>query len=149
MPQAGRFSFSAIGLFLLAGVGPVPVSAATTELVTVAISASAEPGIGTTFPSISSDGRFVAFESTAANLVASDTNGQKDIFVFDRQTAMTTLVSVDSAGSQANGASSRAAISADGRFVAFESLATNLVPGDPSFSQVYVHDRQTGSTNAV
>ena len=85
---------------------------------------------------ISADGRFVAFESIANNLVAGDTNGTFDIFVHDRNTGETTRVSIpnladqDVLGTQGNGISFNAAISADGRFVAFESLATNLVTGD-------------------
>ena len=88
-------------------------------------------GTGSRQASISADGRFVAFESAATDLVASDTNGLTDVFVHDRMTGQTTRVSVDSASAQAMGGNSAApAISADGRFVAFDSLATNLVAGD-------------------
>jgi Tol biopolymer transport system component len=90
---------------------------------------------------ISADGRFVAFESSATNLVQGDTNGVADIFVRDLVTGRTTRVSVDSLGRQANGASFTAAISADGRFVAFESDATNLVLGDTTGKRdVFFHD---------
>ena len=77
-----------------------------------------------TFPSISADGRFVAFASYASNLVAGDTNGTDDVFVRDRKQGTTELVSVSSAGEQANAGTYRApdpSISADGRFVAFVS----------------------------
>ena len=79
---------------------------------------------------ISADGRYVAFESRASNLVAGDTNGVSDIFVHDRETGVTERVSVDSSGNQGNGRSTMPAISANGRFVAFESAASNLVLGD-------------------
>ena len=81
-------------------------------------------------PAISADGRFVAFDSVATNLVPGDTNGAADVFVRDRQTGTTRRVSVGPGGVQGNDVSVTPAISADGRFVAFESLATNLVPGD-------------------
>src|SRR5438105_2267721 len=81
-------------------------------------------------PSISAHGRFVAFYSSAANLVGSDTNGARDVFVRDRKTGKTARVSVDSHGAQGNGDSEGPSISADGRFVAFYSDAANLVAGD-------------------
>ncbi|TAH36875.1 MAG: calcium-binding protein [Planctomycetota bacterium] len=101
-------------------------------------------------PSISADGRSVAFQSYASNLVAGDTNGIPDTFVHDRQTGLTTRVSVDSTGAQGNGYSSWPSISADGRFVAFFGNASNLVPGDTNNADdVFVHDRQTTQTTRV
>jgi len=101
-------------------------------------------------PSISADGRFVAFESDATNLVVDDTNGYCDVFRHDRQTGRTRRVSVDSSGNQGNDESSDASISADGRFVAFQSLATNLAAGDINRSlDAFRHDRQTGVTTLV
>ena len=101
-------------------------------------------------PAISSDGRFVAFESVASNLVTGDGNGRKDIFVHDRQSGQTTRVSVATGGQESNGDSSSAAISSDGRFVAFESLASNLVTGDTNRRKdIFVHDRQSGQTSRV
>jgi Tol biopolymer transport system component len=101
-------------------------------------------------PSISANGQYVAFLSDATDLVAGDTNGQVDIFVHDRQTGVTTRVSVTSAGNEANGASSFPSISSDGRFVAFESIATDLVVGDTNgFFDIFVHDLQTGATTRV
>jgi hypothetical protein len=108
------------------------------------------PAFGSDMPAISADGRYVAFESYATNLVAGDTNTASDIFVHDRQTGQTTRVSVDSAGKQANGNSSWAAISADGRYVSFASAAGNLVSGDSNNEyDIFVHDRQTGQTSRV
>lgn len=99
---------------------------------------------------ISSDGRFVVFQSFASNLVPGDTNGRPDIFVRDRQDGKTTRVSVSSTGVQADNLSGSASISGDGRFVAFDSYATNLVSGDTNRSRdVFVHDRSTGRTSRV
>src|SRR5438132_6325767 len=101
-------------------------------------------------PALSADGRFVAFVSFAANLVAGDTNGATDVFVHDRQTGTTERVSVASDGTQGDGTSSSSALSADGRFVAYHSAATTLVAGDTNgATDVFVHDRQTGTTERV
>jgi Tol biopolymer transport system component len=128
---------------------------ATTGVTTrVSVSSSGEEGnagSGSMYSvSISADGRYVAFASTASNLVADDTNAAADIFVRDRQTGITTRVSVSSSGEQTNGSSSNPSISADGYHVAFVSDASNLVTGDTNgYSDVFVHDRQTGSTTRV
>jgi Tol biopolymer transport system component len=101
-------------------------------------------------PASSGDGRAVAFDSIATNLVAGDTNAEIDIFVRDRQTAETTRVSVASDGTQTNDLSVLPAINADGRYVAFESEATNLVPGDSNGRRdIFVRDRQTAETTRV
>jgi Tol biopolymer transport system component len=100
--------------------------------------------------SISADGRFVAFESSASNLVPGDTNNTNDIFVRDLLTNTTTRVSVDSAGNQGNKVSSQPSISADGRFVAFYSDASNLVPGDTNnLPDIFVRDLLTNTTTRV
>src|SRR5262249_42351583 len=107
-------------------------------------------------PRISSDGRYVAFASDATDLVAADTNRRTDVFLRDRMTGRTTLVSTDSSGNQGNGVSGNAkglpgvSISAQGRFVAFTSEATNLVPGDTKgHVDIFVHDVKTGVTECV
>jgi Tol biopolymer transport system component/subtilisin-like proprotein convertase family protein len=101
-------------------------------------------------PAISADGRFVAFRSNADNLVAGDTNGVGDVFVRDRQIGVTERVSVASDGSQGDGFSSLPQISADGRYVAFESFATNLIPDDRNeAADIFVHDRTTGITTRM
>jgi len=94
-------------------------------------------------PSISADGRFVGFVSGASNLVAGDTYGCRDVFVHDLQTGQTTRVSVASDGTQGNGWSGGApSISEGGRFVAFSSMAYNLVPGDTNGCyDAFLHDR--------
>ena len=107
------------------------------------------------YSSLSADGRFVAFNSDAGNLVPNDTNRSIDVFVHDRQTRQTTRVSVASTGEEGRVKGSRnyyssTAFSADGRFVAYGSLFTNLVPGDTNgTSDVFVHDRLTGITTRV
>jgi Tol biopolymer transport system component len=100
-------------------------------------------------PTISADGRFIAFTSYARNLVASDTNLVPDVFIHDRLTSTTTRVSM-APGGQANGPSEDASMSSDGRFVAFTSDASNLVPGDTNqVRDAFVHDRTTGTTRRV
>jgi Tol biopolymer transport system component len=102
---------------------------------------------GTFGVSISGNGRFVAFTSFASNLVPGDTNSLMDIFVHDRFTGATVLASVDSLGAQTNRISTHPSISADGRLVAFDSWASNLVAGDTNeLSDVFVHDFGTGGT---
>jgi len=98
-------------------------------------------------PSISADGRFVAFDSSASNLVPGDTNGIQDIFVRDLQAKTTTRVSVGAGGVEANGISISPTLSTDGRFVAFSSDATNLVNADTNgLHDVFVTDRLAGTT---
>jgi Tol biopolymer transport system component len=101
-------------------------------------------------PSLSADGRIVAFVSTATNLVANDTNGFLDVFVHDRTTGITERVSVDSSGAEGDDDSSYPVLSADGRLVAFQSGATNLVANDTNATtDIFVHDRATGVTERV
>ncbi len=101
-------------------------------------------------PVLSSDGRYVAFSSDADNLVPGDTNGTEDVFLHDIKTGTTTRVSVSTNGIQSNGESDSPAISGDGRYVVFNSEASNLVPGDTNGEMdAFVHDTQTGSTTRV
>ncbi len=108
-------------------------------------------------PVISANGGFVAFTSYANNLVADDTNGEPDVFVYDMQTGETTRVSVASDGTQSNAPSGdhTSSISANGRFIAFDSRADNLVSDDTNSclgvpcSDIFVHDLQTGETVRV
>ena len=121
----------------------------TTEIVSVD-SAGVEGNSGSYAPALSADGRFVVFPSFASNLVSGDTNGRMDMFVRDRQAGTTERVSVDSSGGEANQDCGGSSISADGRFVVFQSAATNLVAGDAnSRSDIFLHDRQTGTTELV
>ena len=134
-------------------VCPVAAQPAPGRTTRVSVATNGVQGNGTSsWPSVSADGRFVVFASSAASLVPEDTNGVDDVFVRDRATGTTTRVSVASDGTQANGPSSSGltTISGDGRFVAFSSSATNLVPGDTNgVRDVFVHDRSTGATTRV
>ncbi|MBF0160093.1 MAG: PD40 domain-containing protein [Magnetococcales bacterium] len=102
-------------------------------------------------PAISADGRYVAFMSLASNLVSGDTNGKRDVFVYDRTLQQTSRVSVASDGAQASDASGQSPdLSADGRFVVFGSSAVNLVSNDNNGEyDIFVHDRDTGMTRLV
>jgi Tol biopolymer transport system component len=109
-------------------------------------------GNGTsTAPAISENGRYVAFLSTASNLVTGDTNGFSDVFVRDLTASTTTRVSVDSSGAQSNAPTlGKPSISDDGRYVAFVSDASNLAAGDtPDYPDAYLHDRMTGTTRKL
>lgn len=117
----------------------------------VSVSNTGMSGNGYTFkPSLSGDGNVVAFGSQADNLVPGDANNTADVFVRDLIAGVTTLVSQPTGGGQSNGGSGLNAISADGRFVAFRSFATNLDPADTDPKpDIYRHDRLTGETLLV
>lgn len=117
----------------------------------VSVGPNGEPGdADSDAPSISGDGRYVAFASQASNLVAGDTNGVADIFVHDRIAGATQRVSMTAGGGQANDHSDAPAISADGRVVAFTSRASNLVAADSNATtDVFAHDRASGATSRV
>jgi Tol biopolymer transport system component len=124
------------------------------ELVSVADNGTQGNNYGHDF-SISADGRYVAFDSLSSNLVASDNNGTWDVFIRDRQSGKTSLVSVNSDNEQGDKWSNQPSISADGRYVAFHSSAGNLADddGDEEYDDdtnglfdVFVHDLQTGET---
>lgn len=101
-------------------------------------------------PAISADGSTVAFVSAADNLVSGDGNGVDDIFVVEVVGGAISRVSVASDGTESDGASRRPALSADGRYVLFDSEATNLMPGDDNGAiDAFVHDRETGQTQWV
>lgn len=100
-------------------------------------------------PALSGDGRFVAFESYAP-FAADDTNGKLDVYVRDRATGAMTRASLGQGGVQADGGAGYSSISGDGRFVAFQSEATNLVVGDTNArSDVFVRDLLLGTTMRV
>jgi len=153
LPLTLRMAVSAS--LVLFGVAPALQAGDTTR---VSVDSAGVEGNGfSTAPSISasSNGRYVAFQSQASNLVPGDGNGLPDVFVHDRQTGLTTRVSVDSAGAEGNGGSFASSISAvgNGRYVGFSSDASNLVPGDGNgVGDCFVHDRggpSGGVTNAV
>jgi Tol biopolymer transport system component len=124
----------------LAGTSTILVSANTNGLPGNAASHSA---------AMTPDGRYVAFVSAASDLVPSDTNGIPDMFLWDLQSGQTTLVSVGAKSTSASypgGSSESPVITPDGRYVAFQSTATNLVPGVPASGDVYVRDLLTSNT---
>jgi Tol biopolymer transport system component len=121
--------------------------------VTTRISASTSGGAPNNYsgePRITGNGNFVTYYSTASNLVSTDSNGRSDIFVWEANSGTTSLVSMPNGGGHANGDSYTPAISEDGRYVAFASLAGNLVSGDGnSYFDVFVRDRGAGVTTRV
>jgi Tol biopolymer transport system component len=140
---------------LVAGLAVVlglPGCARTAPLVLIPRGLDGAAPNGRSFPgAISDDGNLVSFTSSASNLVPGDTNGRRDLFVFDRRTESTRRVNVASSGQQANGdVSTRQMISGDGRFVVFATRASNLVQGDTNNgSDVFVHELATGLTERV
>jgi len=132
---------------LVPGGTAAAATVAATTLISVAV--DGKPGAGASGePSVSADGRYVAFRSSARNLVAGDTNGVDDVFVRDRVAGVTTRVSVDRNGdSDGTTEGVRPSISADGRYTAFDSFAWRLVPFDRnSVWDVFVRDRDTATT---
>ena len=121
-------------------------------LTLVSVASDGTPGNGRPqgWVDISGNGRYVAYDSDASNLVPGDTNLQSDVFMFDRQTSTTTRISVSSDGTQANGPSYQPEVSADGRYVAFISEASNLDGTDLNQTfDVLVYDTLTSSTRSV
>jgi hypothetical protein len=123
----------------------------TGEIVRVNTSSSGQQGNNAIwYPTISYDGRYVSFPSTANNLVVGDTNNSWDVFVKDMVTGTTVRASTSSTGGQGDGISNYANISGDGRYVSFVSFATNLVPGDTNAkSDIFVKDLVTGQLTRV
>ena len=143
----------ALAPLAIAGSILLAEAALSTSVITARVSISSgaeEASTASSNPSINDDGRFIAFASTANNLVSDDTNIYQDIFVHDWASDQTERVSISTAGLEANGDSANPSISGDGRFVVFESTASNLVPGDNNnSSDIFLHDRETHSTTRV
>jgi hypothetical protein len=146
-------SISADGRYIAYGFSSIFVYDMETGSNTlVSVSSSGEEANDTSsFPYISSSGRFITFSSGATNLVSGDTNDVTDVFVHDMQTGITARASVDSNGIQGNENSFFSSISSDGRYVAFYSEASNLVSNDENSvdGDVFLHDMQTGHTTLV
>ncbi|MCA9974265.1 MAG: hypothetical protein KC413_00890, partial [Anaerolineales bacterium] len=133
----GRFVvFDSLATNLITGTvnNWIDVFVHDTQLLTttqVSIAADGSPGNHTSQnPDISADGRYVVYESDASDLVAGDANGSQDIFLYDTVNDTTTLVSKDTSGGGADNASYKPSISADGRYVVYDSYAFDLVAGD-------------------
>jgi Tol biopolymer transport system component len=129
----------------------LPAVAAPGDVQRVSVSsAGAEAGASSGDPSLSGDGRIVAFDTIADDLVPGDGNGVSDVFVRDVVAGTTTRVSTTSGGAEGDGHAGDPAVSENGRVVAFASLATDLVPGDANGDQdVFVKDLATGATTRV
>lgn len=124
----------------------------TTERVSIN-SNEQQADVGSQDASISGDGRIIAFNSWATNFNSADTNNSVDVYTRDRLTGTTQMISINTAGEQANGTTvldldgHRQAISANGRYIAMKSYASNLAPGTNGVTaEAYVHDRHTGET---
>ncbi|HWH10928.1 MAG TPA: hypothetical protein VG165_07355 [Solirubrobacteraceae bacterium] len=134
----------------VSGAGDVYVRRAGGPIRLVSVGTGGPANGASVQPAISADGRYVAFASTASNLVAGDTNGVSDVFLADLETGAITRVSVAHGGVQANAASTGPAISADGTTVSFDSSATNLVGGDANgVADVFVRVPSTDTTERV
>lgn len=121
----------------------------TTSVISVSSTGSAANS-HSNWPSVSDDGRYVVYASSASNLVADDGNNARDIFLYDGDTANTTRVSVDGNGIEGNADSTVPLISADGRYIAFSSVASNLVTGDNNgYQDIFVYDRTSATTTRV
>ncbi len=134
-------------------LSPAPPRAAMCENTTlITVGATGKPANEETWdgPAISANGRYVVFASEATNLVVGrDTNRRSDVFIRDRLTGVTARVSVANDGGQANGGSGVVAVSGDGRYVAFESWASNLVANDGVGKDLFVRDLQTQTTSWI
>ena len=147
--RVGLMSGAVVTAVVVSGVLPAAAAVSTTSVVSAA-SDGANADNDSKDPSVSSDGRYVAFHSAASNLVVGDTNGVPDVFVRDLTAGTTVRVSVDSDEAQGDEDSYAASISSDGRYVAFHSAASNLVVGDTNgVPDVFVRDLTAGTTVRV
>lgn len=137
----------AASISLHAQIGTTPAL----TFVRISNGTNGEPSNGTSSrPAMSATGRFVTFESDATNLVSGDTSAQRDIFVYDRAAQVTTRENLGPGGVEANGSSYSPTASADGRYVAFVSGATNLIAGTAiSGLHVYLRDRVLAVTSLI
>lgn len=136
------------------GVNQIYVSERSTGTIRcVSVNSNGKQGDQDSFaPSISADGGFIAFTSKATNLAGNECdNGFNQIYVHDRTTGTTKCVSVNSNGHEANQDSDASSISADGRWIAFDSAATNLSGNtcDNGFNHIFVHDRSSNKISCV
>ncbi len=154
-PTASPIVLAVVAAVLVLTVAPAHAVAPPGRTTFVSVGFGARPssysGRANVYPiDMTPDGSFVAFQSVAKYLALPDTNDEYDIFVRDLGAGRTELVSVSSDGEQGNAASQAPSLSADGRYVAFDSDATNLVTGDTNgVIDVFVHDRETGTTERV
>lgn len=131
--------------------GPPPPADNPNSTARVSVSSAALQANGpSTGSAISADGRYVAFVSASTNLVAKDLNRAADVFLRDRTRNVTTRISVGPGGVPANGPSAGVTMSADGRWIAYSSSASNLVAGDTNrMADVFLYDRDKRTTSRV
>lgn len=148
-------AFASRATNLVAGVGKATINIFVKQadgplrLISVGVGGSQTDG-NSYQPAVSGNGRFVVFTSNADNLIAGDDNGKPDIFEYDLQAGTIKRVSTGSGGAQADGPSSNASVSANGRYVTFASTSANLVGHQPrATEQVYVRDEGVGRTARV
>lgn len=120
------------------------MDAGTTKLLSTNRAGTASANGASGEPSVSTDGNFAAYTSTASNIVDGDTNGKDDIFFTDLRTGLTRLLSVNTAGAPGNGRSFDPFVSANGNFVAFTSSASDLANGAGAFDDVFAASTDTG-----
>lgn len=142
-----------LSIWLLCSIATASASLAGEKLATVRASLGATGSQANnsmlTSACVNSDGRFVVFQTSASNLVPNDNNGTIDVFLRDMQRNTTECISVTPAGIPANNASTYPSISADGRYVAFSSAASDIIPGLIHVGGIYVRDRVLGITFLV
>ncbi|MCX8091079.1 MAG: hypothetical protein N3I86_09150 [Verrucomicrobiae bacterium] len=151
-PTGGALLFGNTNVTLWIADNDLPPPPGTLEAASVATNQPPTTGNGFSYDaSVSADGRFVAFSSDANNLVPGDSNGRADVFLRDLTTQTTALISVNAAGTgPANNDSFDPALSADGRYVLFHSIASDIVTNDFNEStDVFVRDRVAGLTRLV
>lgn len=142
-----------VASILVVGFVLNPFASATVPGTNELVNVNSSGTVGNSFvggqSSVSQDGRYIVFRSAATDLVSGDTNGYWDIFLRDRVGGTTTRISISSAGVQANGSSDNPRISSTGRYVVFDSAATNLVSGGAPQYQVYLHDTTNQTTEII
>ena len=146
--------FALKSFFSLAALSAAILSPADARSLSAINRVSESSGVGGNQPSsnssVSADGRYIVFQSSASNLVSGDTNGLMDVFLFDAQTGTTIKVSTGLLGAQADGQSVNPVISGDGSKIAFVSIAKNLVAGDTNrVSDVFVFDVATSQISRI
>ena len=143
-------SIAAATLLCVALVLLIGSARAETIRISYAMAGEVETNFDSITPAVSGDGRYVVFRSGANNLVSGDDNGNWDIFVRDTQTGVMSLASAKQDGTVGDNASIKPAISADGQYVAFASLASNLVADDTGgYWDIFVKELQTGLITRV
>ena len=116
------------------------IAAGTTELISIGLAGAPANGLSSV-PVISGDGRYVSYRSSANNIVDGDTNKLRDVFLYDRQTGITTILSRSNTGAAGNGDASRPAINTDGSKILFQTFASNMVANDNNLEEdAFIHE---------